>query len=176
MEFTDVDLALIRTLEAQALDQFATFSNTAQARVRDAMMSATLSGGNFSELLDTITGIFSGHTDVRGVPMAVHANQAAFDVTMNFHNQVTLAKAADAGIEDFLYVGDLIKTSRDFCKTRAGQVFSQEEIEGWTFNWQGKAGPAMTHRGGYNCRHHWTPVAEEWVPEEGIEVQDVTEE
>ncbi len=45
--------------------------------------------------------------------------------------------------------------SRAFCIARHGRVFTREEIQSWTHDWKGKSGPALTHCGGYNCRHHW---------------------
>ena len=82
---------------------------------------------------------------------------------MNFHQEVQLFKAEDAGMDSFLYIGDIIATTRDFCRRRVGRVYTKAQIESWNFPWAGKSGPALTHRGGYNCRHHWQPVRKEWL-------------
>jgi hypothetical protein len=88
-----------------------------------------------------------------------YAELYAHDGIRNFHQQVTLKKAEDAGVENFLYYGNLINTSRDFCIARVGKTFTKDEIEAMgSLTWQGKSGPPLTNRGGYNCRHHWVPV------------------
>ena len=108
-----------------------------------------------------------GHNDVRGRSMTMYAKGFAQDAIMNFHNQVNVKKGEDLGMTHFLYNGDLISASRPFCITRAGKTYSKQQILSWDkLSWKGKAGPAMSERGGYNCRHHWRPVRPEWIKDE----------
>jgi hypothetical protein len=175
-KFTGVDKDVLKTLKNASYAQFEAFGDEAISRLSQGVYNHVLAGSPMSELTTVIQGIFTGHVDARGRPMSVYANQYAFDTVMNTHNQINLQKAKEAKLENFLYMGDVIKDSRPFCIERAGYVYSREQIESWDDeDWKGKAGPAMIYRGGYNCRHHWVPVDPEWVPEGEIEVQRVDE-
>lgn len=153
--YTGVDKDMIRSLKSSTLRQFKQFGTDAQSNITNAMYSHVAGGGSYAGLLNTITGVLSGHRDIRGRSMAMYANQYTFDSVMNFHNQVNLSKANDLGIYHFLYVGDIMGTSRQFCRRRAGKVYTRGQINSWDrHQWNGKAGPAFQYRGGYNCRHH----------------------
>lgn len=172
-KFTGIDKRMISTLKNDTYEQFREFGTAAQEAVSRAMYDAVISNGDFSDLVNTVKGILSPHKDSRGKSMASRADQLASDSIMNFHNKVNTSKAEDLGITDFLYVGDIIETTRSFCAGRAGGVYSREEIESWTFNWTGKAGPAMIYCGGYRCRHHWRPVRKEWMGgKERVDIAD----
>ena len=162
-KFTGIDRTMIDTLKNDTYEQFRGFGVDAQDRVSRAMYDTVIAKGNFSDLVDNIKGILAPSKDIRGRSMSAYADQYAFDSVMNFHNKVNVSKAEDLGMNDFLYVGDIIATTRSFCGGRAGGVYTKEQIESWTHNWTGKAGPAMTYRGGYRCRHHWRPVRKEWM-------------
>jgi gas vesicle protein len=162
-KFTGIDREMIDTLKNDTYEQFKEFGTMAQDRASRAMYDTVISQGKFSDLVATIGGILSPHKNVAGKSMASYADQYAFDSVMNFHNKVNISKAEDLDMEHFLYVGDIIATTRSFCSMRAGRVYTREQIESWTHNWTGKAGPAMTYRGGYRCRHHWRPIRPEWM-------------
>jgi len=163
VNFTGVDVQMMKSLQAQTNAQYAQYGVQAQERIADALYTASIGGQPFSELLRTVRGVLRGHKDVRGRPMESYAHQHAMDSVRNFHNDVNIKKSEDLGIERFLYYGNLINTSRQFCRTRAGKVYSKKTIESWNdMSWSGKAGPPLQYRGGYNCRHHWRPAREEW--------------
>jgi len=79
-----------------------------------------------------------------------------------FNSQV----AKELDLKYFLYAGSLIKTSRKFCRKRAGKVFSTEEVEKW------KDDPdlidkktkdsyrPLIERGRYRCRHYIKYITE----------------
>ena len=82
-------------------------------------------------------------------------------------------KAKDAGIDTFLYYGNLMGSSRAFCIARAGRVFTRKQIDSWNnFKWQGKKpGSVFINRGGYNCRHSFMTVRRSWVKTGKIKTQ-----
>lgn len=164
-KFTSFDQTMVDTLKHQDFQQFMAYGVQAQEQIAQAMYAHVAGGATMAQLRGVIAGHLLGSVDARGRSMATYATQFANDAVMNFHNAVVLQKGKDAGLDHFLYYGNIMRTSRDFCIRRVMQVFSREEIEGWDFQWAGKSGPAMTHRGGYNCRHHWQPVLQEWIPE-----------
>ena len=71
----------------------------------------------------------------------------------------------DLGIEYYYYAGTKMKTSRQFCISRYGKVFTKKEIQSWPeLNWSGKIpgtdkNSIFTYRGGYNCRHTLRPIS-----------------
>lgn len=78
-------------------------------------------------------------------------------------NGLTVIAGQAQGFELFVYVGGIIETSRDFCRERDGKIFTIQEINSWD-NEQGL--PANIYLGGYNCRHHLSPISREIAREE----------
>jgi hypothetical protein len=162
--YTDVDKDMMKGLKASTTAQFQQFGTQAQKDIQEALYTHMVGGRDFSSLLTAVSGALSGHVDARGRSMAMYAKQYAFDATMNYHNQVNVSKAEGLGIYHYLYVGDIIGSSRPFCRRRAGKVYTRGQINSWDrYQWAGKAGPAFIYRGGYNCRHHWRPIRPEWL-------------
>lgn len=166
VDFTGVDKDMTDALRNTYYNEFLKLGEEAQERIASAMYSSIAAQGGYQALLDEVSAVLTGRFAKNGVPMAAYAGMMANDSIMNYHQTLGLKKAADAGLDHFLYCGNIMNTSRPFCIERVGRVYSREEINNWTFRWKGKAGPAMTHRGGYNCRHHWQPVDPKWM--EGI--------
>jgi hypothetical protein len=165
MDFTSVDRDILDTISKTNFNEFRRFGKAAEEQIARAMYDSVAAQTDIKELRKRISEALTGQLDKRGRPMAVYADQFVHDGMMAYAQALTLKKSKDGGFNHYLYVGNLMKTSRPFCIARAGRVYSRKEIESWTFSWSGKAGPALTHRGGYRCRHHWQPVKPEWVDE-----------
>ena len=75
----------------------------------------------------------------------------------SIHRQANVLLAQDNGIEKFQYVGTLINTSRDFCKTHLGEIKTAKE---WNALDNGQLSPVMTYGGGWNCRHSFVGVVD----------------
>jgi hypothetical protein len=173
LTFTGIDSAMIEQLKTATYDEYAKYGMDAQTRVARAMYQSIAAQVPVDNLRSVISSIFTGEVDKRGRPMTTYATNYTFDATMQFHRAVNLKKAEDAGFDHFKYVGSIIGDSRDFCRQRAGRIFSRKEIESWDFDWQGKSGPALTNCGGYNCRHHWQPVDMDWYEGEDVTVDEI---
>lgn len=172
--FTGIEKGMQKALQNTASLQFKQFGEEAMRKVDDAMYASIVGGQPYSTLVAAVAGALTGHKDAKGRPMEMYARQYAFDSTMNYHNQVNLQKAEGLDINHFLYVGDIMASSRRFCKRRAGKVYTRGQINSWNeTRWDGKSGPAFTHRGGYNCRHHWRPVRPDWL--DGAKEVDVAD-
>lgn len=173
VEFTSVDKDMIDILKKSTWGTFKKFGLQTQELLVDKMYNSIIGKVPFSTLVTDFRGILSGHKDVKGRPMTIYANLYANDATMNFHNSVHMKKATDAGMKYFLYYGNLMATSREFCIERVKKVFSKEVIDSWDeTSWGGKSGPAFTNRGGYNCRHRWVAVRKNWLDEETEVIDD----
>lgn len=160
---TAIDRDMIDVLKFNTWESFNQFGLQSQTKLVDAMYKSIIGKAKFSETINRFKGILSGHKDITGRPMSTYAELYVNDSIMNFHNAVHLKKAEDNNVKYFQYYGGLIHTSRKFCIQRSQKIYSKKLIESWKFHWTGKSGPALTHRGGYNCRHHWVAVKKEWL-------------
>ena len=75
-----------------------------------------------------------------------------------FNRTLTLAKAEEADLDLFIYLGPDDKITRPFCDARVGKIFTRKEIAQWD---NGQGLPADIYLGGYNCRHQLRPVSPE---------------
>jgi hypothetical protein len=165
VKFTNIDKNAMRVLRDGMYGDYIAISESSKQKVIQSIYDQVIGGGEFGDLVDEIESALAGSAVAtgRGRSLASLARLFARDMIMNYHQEVQLYKAAEIGMDEFLYVGDIIATTRDFCRRRVGKVYTKKQIESWKFRWSGKSGPALTHRGGYNCRHHWQPVRKKWL-------------
>ena len=103
--------------------------------------------------------------DRAGNNMRRYASQIAHDSVMQFHGQFTIRKAKESGLNQFQYVGTLVRDSRQFCRGMVNRTLTENEIrEKWrNESWSGKStGDPFIVRGGYRCRHTWIPTDPNW--------------
>jgi len=162
--FTGVEETALTVLRDGMYQDYIQIGTRAKNKIVQEVYNNVLANGEFSTLVGIIEQQLLGSalTGVTGKPLVQYARLYANDMIMNYHNEVNLMKAEDAGLNHFLYVGDIIATTRDFCKRRVGKIYTRNQIQSWTYRWGGKSGPALTHRGGYNCRHHWQATDPKW--------------
>ena len=98
--------------------------------------------------------------DKLGNNLRRYANVYVRDAVNEISAEITIANAREAEFTEFRYSGSNIKDTRDFCRTHQNKTYSIDEIyEIWERDWKGKkAGDPFIVRGGWNCRHYWTPV------------------
>ena len=85
------------------------------------------------------------------------------EAVMKFDGAYTAGQAKRRGITRWRYDGGVIDETRDWCQEHVGNTYTEAEIyELWENNdWGGKEpGDPFIVRGGYNCRHFWTPIEE----------------
>ena len=165
VRFTGMDRTTMEVLRDGYWREYLSIGEVQKNKVIQALYNQVIAGEKFSTLVNTIEQTLMGSdaVGVTGRPLAQYSRLYARDMVMNYQQEVTLKKAEDINLRHFLYVGDIIATTRDFCRRRVGKYYTKKQIESWTYRWAGKAGPAMTYRGGYNCRHHWQPIRPEWL-------------
>lgn len=164
--WTAVDRAMVAQLKRTSFAQYSQYGQEAMDKIAVAMYSHVAAMAPIEELENAISAALTGKLSTSGRPMEAYATQFANDASMNFHRQIEVKKAEDAGIEHFRYMGTVMSETRPFCRARVGKVFSREAIEGWTHKWAGKSGPAMVNCGGHQCRHHWQAVSPDWIDQE----------
>jgi hypothetical protein len=163
--FTSIDKKMIDQLKTRVMADFTTIGQAAQDRITQGLFDMIAAQSPIDDFINTIKGALTGHVDIKGRPLASYAEVYANDAVMNFYNLVHVEKGRAAGLREMLYIGSVMKNTRDFCLERVGKVFTVDEINSWDHDWSGKRGPALIYRGGWNCRHTWQPVENEWVEE-----------
>ncbi len=91
----------------------------------------------------------------------------AYDTFSHVQRAVDLNLADTYGLNCFVYEGNLIKDSRDFCQEHLGQIICRDQFEEiQAEDWAGKNPdvPFEISLGGYNCRH-----SAMWIPDEAKE-------
>lgn len=87
------------------------------------------------------------------------------DLFAEFDRGVQKEYSEQLGLGYAIYApNSIIKTSRDFCERRVGNIYDEAEIAGWdSQRWAGKipGKPVELQCGGYNCRHHLHYISEE---------------
>ena len=109
--------------------------------------------------------------DRAGENMKRYAGQILNDSLREFDATLSANKAAEAELTHFKYYGNVIPTTRRHCAflVRRDKLFTIDEVKRLgRANWTGKKpGDQLIVRGGYNCRHQWSPVDPEWFNEDG---------
>lgn len=164
-EFTDVDLTAMRVLRDGVYQDYVAVSGRKKQQIIQSVYDLVVGGGDFDDVVTAVAAAITGtnRAGAVGRNLLAEARTLARDSIMQYHQEVNNLVAEEIGIKHFLYVGDIMATTRDFCRRRVGRVYTRGQIDSWTFKWAGKSGPAYTHRGGYNCRHHWQGVRPEWL-------------
>ena len=109
--------------------------------------------------------------DRAGNNMKRYAGQILNDSLREFDATLSANKAFEAELTHFKYYGNVIPTTRRHCSSlvKRDKLFTIDEVKRLgRANWTGKkSGDQLIVRGGYNCRHQWSPVDPEWFSEDG---------
>lgn len=160
MSFSDVDAGIVRVFANDTLASLASLGSKVSADIGAMVYSSVVSGGDLAEITASTRQMLVGGMDKRGVPMVSHAKTIATSKYMDIDAMMMKKKSEELGIKKWRYDGSLIKDSRPFCAANQGQAFTLEEIQAWEGDeWQGKAaGDPFVVRGGWQCRHFFSPI------------------
>jgi hypothetical protein len=105
-------------------------------------------------------------TDPNGLGMLErHFYTNSFDLFQQQDRAIALDYADELNLDYFVYSGTIKDNTRDFCKERAGEIFTREDIEKWAgMTWRGKQTQnydPFRDLGGFNCRHSLDPIDEQ---------------
>jgi hypothetical protein len=160
---TAVDKTLVKAYSDDAFIELRSLGSQYAANINGKIYSATISGRPVKDVVGEVRQLLTGGQDRAGRPLASHAKTITVTRFREVDSSLMEQKAVnELGIKKFKYVGSLIKDSRQFCQDRVGKVFTIEEIRKWQdLEWQGKKqGSSFVTRGGWNCRHHLSPVVD----------------
>ncbi|WP_179022060.1 hypothetical protein [Winogradskyella forsetii] len=132
--------------------------STLKTDIQKYIFKEIFKGVGYEALKEGLKMKIEGDKDRLGM-LQRHYKTFSYDVYAQLNSYTSKVYADKLGLFHFIYNGGIIKTSRAFCKTKNGKVFSNEEAEQWvddptltaidskeTYDW-------LIDRGGYNCRH-----------------------
>ena len=142
--------------------------------IKTILNTSVTTGQSFAQAVTSLRSAIEGNADIDG-SMLRYVKTTAYDAFAVADRQYMEVVTQDLGLEWYLYFGDVIRDSRQFCIDRVGRYFHRQEVEGWgkIKDWQGRnynTNPStiFTYLGGYNCKHSLMPVRMEEVPPSAI--------
>jgi len=154
--------------------------------IKNIIQQNVTAGGNFDDLVTQLREEIKGVEAVTGKlgkisktgklgSLERYSGQIATDSLNQYSANYGQAVTADLGLEWVWYSGGKKRTSRSYCKKRAGKYFHVKEMEdSASLSWSGKipgtdASNIFTKRGGYNCQHLYVGTDTEVVPKKVID-------
>lgn len=135
----------------------------------DKFRNAILTKGALDDLVDELK-IYTIGDDKKDGVLDRYVKQVHSDSLTQYIANYTEVLTEDAGLEFYIYLGNLQDDSRPFCKERAGNYYHYKEVELWANeDWAGKIAGTnesniFTYRGGWNCEHQLVPTLTRLVP------------
>lgn len=142
------------------LDGYNRVGALARDNINQELLNYAVAGGSFDEMQEQIRRILHGTTDKRGIPMELRAYTFTQDSIMRYHRIANDMMAQQVGVDKFKYFGNVMSTTRPFCRQHVGEVKTRQEWDelGQT-EWKGKSSSNIfISCGGYGCRHHLIPI------------------
>lgn len=93
------------------------------------------------------------------------ARRLIHDETLGFARAAHEIKARQLGLDYFRYSGPDDSVTRPFCRRLVARILSRAEVDALD-NGQTGEGTALIACGGYNCRHRWAAVSEDFYSPE----------
>jgi uncharacterized protein with gpF-like domain len=148
-------LSKLQDVRDQMQSQIRTAIDQEQNRVIETIVLAGVAGAVARDLISQTRSIKEGSERRVGTVFG--------NAVYQFDAIVTRARSPQDRVQRYQYVGGLIDSSREFCQTHDGAIYTEQEIRDiWNDTWPGQApGDPFVVRGGYNCRHTWVAVEEE---------------
>jgi len=164
-DFSKADKAMFTALKNQLETSFVHLGTSISDKMIQSVYDKVISGGKFSGLIDNFRGLLTGSVTQTGKSLSSYAKTYASDSVNGYYAQIHKKKATESGLTDFLYYGNIMNDSREWCVKHVGKVYTLAEVKAFeTQSWQGKkAGDIFIVRGGFNCRHQFRAVKREWL-------------
>ena len=126
--------------------------------LRQYVVQSIVSKRSLTDFQRGLRDLVEGKPGIDGALQA-YWRQYAYDTYNQAHEVVNVIMADELELQHFIYQGSIIPTSREFCRKKAGKVFTRQEALKW------KNDPDLIdkktaasynpfiERGRYNCRH-----------------------
>ena len=159
-----IDIATETITEGSYLDRLLQGSQV-RNQVADLVLQNVSAKTSFTDLKKSLETLVQGDETTNGA-MQQYLRTYAYDTFSNVQAAIDLNIADTYKFNWFTYSGDIIKTTRPFCRDHLNGVYNREDIARFQQeDWAGKNWdvPFEISRGGYNCRHQLM-----WIPEEAV--------
>jgi len=139
-------------------------------QLRDYVLQSIVSKRKASAFQSGLSDLIVGNKDTEGA-LQRYWRQYAFDTYNQVHEVASKTAADGLGLKYFIYQGSVIENTRQFCRKRAGKVFSTDETKTWKDDpdliekkTKEQYNPLL-ERGRYNCRHFLSYISDEVAAE-----------
>ena len=145
-------------------------TEAARELLRSYVVNSIVSGRSLFDFRNGFRELIVGNPDTEGA-LQRYWRQYAYDTYNKAHEVVNVSMADELNMSHFIYQGSIIPTSRQFCRKRAGKVFTRAQADTWkndpdlidpktkdTYN-------PLIERGRYNCRHWINWISEDLAAE-----------
>jgi len=146
---------------------------------------AVFSGGNIDDLVDDLQQYVTGGKEGVGA-LQRYVSQVSSDSLTQFNATYNQTITQDLGIEFYKYTGTVISGTRPFCNKFVNDYFHKKEVESLGVGINPLTGTVLSNsllsgringtnksnifinRGGWNCRHFFSPISERYVPKKDL--------
>ena len=141
-----------------------------RTKILDAVNNSISSNASLKDFRTALRTVIVGNVDVDG-SLVKYAKQYVHDTFFQTTRVIDKAFGDKLKLKYFIYMGDVIDTTRDFCKARAGMVFHIDDVKGWPKNKPYFPEPYdfFVDQGGYNCRHWIRYISERQAKQMGYD-------
>ena len=174
--FTRVDIRILTTLKEMDFSRWESFGQDIIENVHQQIVNSVVAGARQKDIVKSFEDTLLGMGEKESLYES-RARTLANTFAQSFDRVVIGRKAAEAGIETFVYLGPDDKLTRPFCTAAlAGNgaaefkipdkdgapIYTLAEIDKME---NGTPLPPFQYGGGWNCRHRWRPVSAEIATE-----------
>ncbi len=153
LKFTNPSMIAIRELQKNAIVQFQSIGTKTINTIYDGLYSSLLTTIPYSEVVKNI------RSTLEGTGLEKYARTYADTAYMQFNRTVNAVTSQDTGWDDYLYSGPIDGKIRPFCINIIGGIFTKKQIQDMN---NGQTSNVFIDGGGYNCRHKWINVPDEY--------------
>lgn len=170
-EPTAIEKVILKKSQQDAMDMLVAqpMDQNFLTPVRAELERAVVSGASLTDTIKSMRELIEGTVDKPG-KLLQYTKQVSNDSFALADRTYSHAIASDLDVEWYMYTGEIIADSREFCIQRDGKYFHKKEVEAWALlQWQGKMKGTNGQTifitcGGYNCKHALIPVSISSVP------------
>lgn len=145
-------------------------SDEVRGKLRDYVLQSVIQKRSLSTFQRGLKDLVVGNDETDGA-LQRYWRQYAYDVFNSIHEIANTTIADQLELKYFVYQGSIIENTRQFCRKRAGKVFSVEETKDWKNDpdlidkkTKEQYNP-LVDRGRYNCRHFLNYISDEVAAE-----------
>lgn len=160
--FVTIPDGVINAISREHFTQFEFLNQQARAALHRTLLNSTIAGHTNARALSELRGLITGRypwgerTGLYEWHAGTYTRTAHMQSARAFNENI----AHEAGLEQRIYVGPFDNKTRPFCQEFVGAVMTVIEIEELD---NGQTGDVLTTGGGWNCRHQWIAIDNEFA-------------